>query len=539
MRTFVFRFSITLCVAFCALTAMEAHADGTQDKRLVLLEEFTNTGCSPCAKFAPYLDAALRERIADVVAVKYHFNFPSANDPYYLNEPADIQARASYYGVTGVPTVIYNGEEKTNNANAINTYIDEAMTAERVINLDVKASLTDHKLSVSTTVKPLTTVSSSDLRVFVAVVEEWKVFDKAFSNGEKEFYYVMQKLLPDGNGYALGSKLTTDKPIRFDTQWGVIHFYDESQLGLVVFVQDMDTKKVLETVYVPYPTGSDDAAKVLDVMDTPNYICTPNFTSNVAIRCTGKNGLRSAIINVGINGSVQQTLWSGNLGYLDCDTVATPDFTNFSFDADTTVNDVEVWLSDINGTAEQSPKWKVKMHNSAQAKNAVRLSVMTDRKPEETTWKLFNSAGDVVDEGGPYEEARKKYQHTFSLSRDDCYTLEFYDSGGDGINTAGGVGFYKLDQLTQDGNTKMLVQDTYDGSVHDAHFNLKEAVLTPIADISAAKNAAVTVYDVSGRKLASTNAANLSALVKARKLSGVFIIGVRENGKTTTKKVLF
>lgn len=47
-----------------------------QDRRLVLMEEFTNQGCGPCAAFAPKFEHTVWSRLGDVVALTYHGNYP-------------------------------------------------------------------------------------------------------------------------------------------------------------------------------------------------------------------------------------------------------------------------------------------------------------------------------------------------------------------------------------------------------------------------------------------------------------------------------
>lgn len=531
-RTYILTFLHGVCFSL-------AHAGNDGNRRLVLVEEFTNTGCAPCAEFAPYLDAVLRERMDDVVAIKYHYNFPSPNDPYYLNEPEDIDIRGNFYGITGVPSVFYDGKRGQSHPNGINPYIDQALEVKESVDIDVDAVLSNHHLSVKVAVSPLRGIQSDNLRAFVAVVEEWKVFDKAFPNGEKDFYYVVQKILPGGSGYQLGEELTTGQTCRFGTEWDVNHFYDETQLGIVTFVQDMATHEVLGTVYTPYPTGHDDAAKVLDVFGTPDYICSPSFSSDIVIRCTGKNGLHSADINVSINGHVQTTPWTGSLDYLQRDTVNTPEFTGFSFAESGNLNDVEIWLSAINGTQQESPKWKATLHNAVKAKNAARLSIMTDRKPEETTWKLFNSAGDEIHHGGPYSEPRKKVVEILPLSKDDCYTIEFYDSGSDGINGTNGAGYYKLDQITSDGKSKMLLQATYEESMHQVNFSLTEADATLSVDnLSLSSDTPVTVYDTNGMKICRTKAGNIrQSLASLNLKNGIYIISTMKGDKITSHKI--
>lgn len=173
-------------------------------------------------------------------------------------------------------------------------------------------------------------------------------------------------------------------------------FDNEDELGIVSFVQDDSTHEVLATVYTPRPTGSNDAAKILKVEDTPDRICQPLYSSTIVFRNTGQNNLTSANLNVSINGTVQTTPWTGNLPYLAIDTVATPDFTSFALAADGTENDVRVWLSDINGTSQSSPQVTVKLNDAYAASNAVRLTMKLDNKPEETTWLLLDGDGNTI-----------------------------------------------------------------------------------------------------------------------------------------------
>lgn len=132
----------TIKTLAAALALLAAPLAAQAQKRLVLMEEFTNTGCAPCAEFAPALDSLLKARINDVVAVKYHFNFPQRNDPYYLANAGDIDKRGAYYGITGVPSVIINGKQQYAIASMLDGYIDQAMTAEKLINMSVNATLT-------------------------------------------------------------------------------------------------------------------------------------------------------------------------------------------------------------------------------------------------------------------------------------------------------------------------------------------------------------------------------------------------------------
>ena len=126
---------------------------------------------------------------------------------------------------------------------------------------------------------------------------------------------------------------------------------------------------------------------------------------------------------------------------------------------------------------------------------------MTDQHPEEIAWKVYDSAGEVVCQGGPYSEARKKQVIGLPLGIDDCYLLEFEDSGNDGIED--GRGYYMLHEVNSEGKARLLVQQTYSEAIHDVFFSLQLAQPTGVEPVAAAQQQAPqAAYDLQGRKIA-------------------------------------
>ena len=473
------------------------------EQRLVLLEEFTNTSCDPCADYSPFLDEAIYRRLGDAVAITYHYNFPSPQDPFYLVSAADVMARANFYGVTGVPSLRINGEHAGawGYEDYLDSYIYYAGATEQKATIDTEATLDDGLLTASVTLSDVSS-QSSNLRLFVAAVEERVEWDKPAANGERSWNYVLRKMLTGGEGQPLDIDKVT--PASYTFTWQVQNYTDETELGLVTFVQDMDTQEVLAAVYTPRPTGSTSAAKILKVLDTPGRICSPLFTSRLMVRNTGREPLTRATLNVSINGSVQQTPWTGRLGYLEIDTLATPAFTSFTINDDQ-ANDVEIWLSDLNGTSEESVHKAFALANAYRAQNVVRLTIMTDNAPEEITWEVTNSAGETVCQGGPYTEARKKQVIELPLPYDDCYTLILHDKGGNGINGDAGRGYFMLHEVSAEGKARLLVQDTYTTATHTVPFSLENSLPVGISDPAVADSDVTATgsdgrtYDLLGR----------------------------------------
>lgn len=468
--------------------------------RLVLIEEFTNTSCDPCAEFSPALNDLIYRRMEETVAITYHWYFPSAHDPFYLANPDEATARAAHYGITGVPAIFFDGERGHTQAELIDAPIDYCKEQPKKMNIETEASLDDQqKLNVKVSLQPVSVTDGQNLRLFVVAVEERIEFDESQPNGERSWNYVMRKMLPDAGGQPLEAELTKVTPYQYEYSWTADNLLDPNELGIVTFVQDISTNEVLATVYTPRPTGSTKAAKILKVIDTPDRICTPEFTSGLVIRNTGAETLTSANINVSINGSVQTTPWTGVLEPLAITTVHTPLYTDFAL-TDEKTNAVEIWLSDLNGSSEESVHASLTLENAVAAQNAVQLTIMTDNMPEEITWTLLNSAGDVMDQGGPYTEARKRITHLFNIDSDDCYTLEFEDAGGNGITGEYGRGYYMLHEVAADGKKRLLVQADYATALHDVYFSVHNAATSGIEDLKADNRQGYDIYDLQGRK---------------------------------------
>lgn len=472
-----------------------------QTPRLVLFEEFTNTSCDPCAEFSPALDNTIYESMGQMVAITYHWNFPSPTDPFYLVSSDDVMARANYYGVTGVPSLRVDGEHVRawGYDEYLPLYVSGAANVAAKMNIDTRAHLSDDDvLTVDVALSPIGVTDGQNLRLFAAAVEERIEWDEPAANGERSWNYVLRKLLTGADGQALEAELNKVTPYNYEFSWKVENFTDPTELGIVTFVQDISTGEIFNAAYTPRPTGSDSAAKILQVLNTPDRICTPLFTSDLSVRNIGRDALTSATINVRINGTLQQTPWTGRMNYLDIQTLRTPAFENFTL-ADNQDNEVEIWLSDLNGTTEESVHKSFKMKNAYHARNAVRLTIMTDQQPGEITWTLTNSAGDVVAQGGPYAEARKKQVVDLPLSLDDCYMLEFEDAGGDGI--AGGRGYYTLHEVDANGKSRLLVQQTYEEALHDVFFSLQNAATQGIETVTGPASSSAEVYDLQGRQV--------------------------------------
>ena len=470
--------------------------------RIVLVEEFTNTGCGPCASWSPELDAVIENRLGDCVAIKYHSNYPNHNDEFYNYDPDTQQKRHDFYEVTGVPATFVNGEALSVRTSS---YLDETITRQMAqperFSLTLSKGIEDHRISVQVNLTPLQDAENgTSLRLFVAAIEEHISPSKPYPNGETSLHYTMRKMFTGGDGIQISEDhLHAGQAYSYDASWEIDFCDDERQLGVVAFLQDIETKEVLCAAYSGAGTNKKNYLTLVALTDTPDFICVPNYYGHVVLRNDGYNTLTTATLNVKVNGALKQYPWIGALDYLDRDTLAFDGFHDFSLSDDD--NQVQLWFSDVNGTASESNRINSSFSNSLQAHYSVQLRFYTDKKPYETTWKLYNSSGDVVREGGPYTEPMKLYTDNFQLTHDDCYLLEFHDAGNDGIKDDYGTGYYQLYQIDDTGSTQHLTQGNYDGAVHNVYFNLTEASSAGVVEIPTDDVSFGSYHDLQGRRV--------------------------------------
>lgn len=236
--------------------------------RVVLAEEFTSSTCGPCASFNPGYNTMLEDNDVNtaagtVTSIKYQMNWPSpGNDPAYNDEAL---ARRTYYGVTGVPMVHYDGTQMTGNQ----ANLDATGEIPALIELDATWGNSGWFITCDVEVEALASISGDNV-LRVALIEK-EINHNVQTNGETEFFHVFRTFMPDEDGYALGN-LTAGQtytryeqkminvPTHTDPVQGSYDFWvGVSNMDVIVFVQNDDTGEILQSTVAAYnPTSVDE-----------------------------------------------------------------------------------------------------------------------------------------------------------------------------------------------------------------------------------------------------------------------------------------
>ena len=225
--------------------------------RTVLIENFTNKGTSnPDEKTeSDYLKTKFPGVVGtDYIKINYHVGFPGV-DPFNTTNPADPSARALYYNVSKTPTAFMDSYDDPFPLNSVNRVFSkwgatkygsqslELAGADIAIDTFPSKSGIDSVLISVTAKKDL---PASTILHFGVLEEKISLTSPLIKTGEKDFEYVLKKLLPTAAGTRFGTLLKKGETRKFKFDKIVLDpgkFFSDD-IALVAFLQDENTKEV-------------------------------------------------------------------------------------------------------------------------------------------------------------------------------------------------------------------------------------------------------------------------------------------------------
>lgn len=367
----------------------------------------------------------------DVAVIEYH-----SGDEYQNNYGT---SRLSYYGVTGFPTVKFDGILSSVGAGGdmYPTYLSKYNQRINIMSdytIDVTGTnigLIDYEINVN--VEKVAGGSIDNPRLHVAVTE---TDIPEFWGGLSEVNFVERLMLPDQNGTTLdfSGSSTEEVVLNFSLDQSWVN----EKCAIVVFVQNQSTKEVYQGAVYELSdfitTNTTDAA--LLAVTTPDAVCHNVFSPKVEIANYGLDNLTSLDINYEVNGGTLMTHnWTGDLAFLETEIV---ELSELSFDI-LINNTFSVSCENPNGSNDQYPPnndISTSFQEAAQVESPVGLMLKFDDNPEETSWELLDSQNNVLYSGDGYTSSTPIFVF-FDLTYTDCYSFKIYDEGGDGLSGSG------------------------------------------------------------------------------------------------------
>ena len=272
-------------------------------QRYPLYETFTSSTCGPCTPANTTMEGIFDDNPGEHNSIKYQMSWPGSGDPYYFSEGGD---RRTFYGINSVPRVEIDGGWDGNGNALTQSVYDYYQNQPAFVQMSATWSRWSKTIETDVTISSLADVNSNNLKLFAAI---YSIRDTANvkTNGETEFFNVVKKLMPSSSGEslsALTSGTTVSKqlsytfngtyvlppsaqsPVNLSTNHTVEDF---SNLGVILWIQDVSTKEVLQSVDATYTIGQFENSLAAQMKIYPNpttdvLFVEGNFSEEATVR---------------------------------------------------------------------------------------------------------------------------------------------------------------------------------------------------------------------------------------------------------------
>ncbi len=220
-------------------------------QRKVLIEQFTNSGCPPCASNTPVIASYVNNNLSQVLMLSYHTSFPYLDSMYFENALQSDQ-RVSYYSVSGVPTSRIDGNYFSGNPlSMLSTLVNNRSSVAPRYSINfVNSSLIGSVISADVVfVSEDASNQTESLKAHIVIaekdVQKSSYLASPGNNSETEYPWVVRKMLPDANGYPLvNTSLNGNDSIHVN--FSTNNIKDLNKLRLIAFVQNNNTKEIFQ-----------------------------------------------------------------------------------------------------------------------------------------------------------------------------------------------------------------------------------------------------------------------------------------------------
>ena len=431
-----------------------------QTNRIILLENFIQASCNPCAFYNQETQNFLDTTTLSIVMINYHTPFPG-EDTMHLQNPGVVEERMDYYNVNEAPISVIDGNYFQ--GGPIGSYFNgeygwtiadmqSRAQVEGLIGLVVEHEFNENQQTIDITmdIEIFASINGS-LRFTMVIVEKKIEFNEPpGTNGETLFKYVVKDVISGETEFPFSNDLQAGDHNTFVYNWEISNVFENEMISVVAFIQDDDTKEILQAGISYAKAIYENDVEIVSVLEPNKSYCNdPVFTSvlpTIKIRNRGSEPIDSVIVYCQIN---NEPIDTNNISL------------NLSF-----FNSKELFLNAraYTGSTPDTISFKLELPNIAHEEDTLNnfatvifdtikdaispilyFYLEPDNYGSETTWKLNDEEGTVIDSGGPYENYNTNLIiDTFNILKKGCYYFTIYDSYGDGLQSGQEEGSYYI-----------------------------------------------------------------------------------------------
>ncbi len=283
--------------------------------RIVLFEDFTNSGCGPCWGIEPIVNAFVSSHLAagDLAVMRIHVSWPSAGDPIYTANPSEQNARKAIYGVSSVPTLKIDGvltpnayglENAFNTRAAVPTYLNIYV----VRNGDNQTGTIGIRLIAEQDLQ-----AQANMRLFSVIVE-----DNVPGVGYWAGSVFLQAFRDNLTAYPYGDLVTFEEPypdtLYFEFDYDITAWVND-ELHLTTLVQQLgpSTKEVMNSHYAKFMDLQTGIAEGIPVSEPILQVGPNPCSGSIVVQSQLPAGVEGTLSLFDLNGRMIDTATAGGV----------------------------------------------------------------------------------------------------------------------------------------------------------------------------------------------------------------------------------
>ncbi|GEM_PF-5741604 len=256
-------------VILILLSGLLTYNSAFSAQRMVVCEQFANVYCHNSLKAEAYMDSLKQLHPNLFTNIRYHL---APYDPFHDVIPEELDAKKDYYVVGFLPEMAIDGDR----AGPEYSNWGEAIYDEATIPSPLEMSIggyyipTDRRGVIFVNISPVDQIPSGDYYMRAMVFRDSAYFEDAYDldwHNNTVFAF-----LPS----TMGESVEFDKSgdIGFMETFSIPDDYDENQVGFTAFVQENETKEVLQGSRI-YLKDLDIGLARIEMEEIPNLTTIP------------------------------------------------------------------------------------------------------------------------------------------------------------------------------------------------------------------------------------------------------------------------
>jgi hypothetical protein len=192
----------------------------------------------------------------------------------------------------------------------------------------------------------------------------------------------------------------------------------------------LDTANFNDTLRVQVEQLPRNDVAIADLLGLDQNVCDSLVLVELVIQNAGVDTLFSAFISTGLNGMIGDDIeWEGSLppGATETIVIEIGPLNNGTNEFAVSVG----FPNEVNDENQDNDSREIQFDAVLNGQE-VTVRLLTDSYPEETSWEIRDLMGNILAEGGPYEEQTTLQEARYCLP-DACYLFILSDSWGDGL----------------------------------------------------------------------------------------------------------